>query len=53
MVAERWSAAPESLSDESENVEDKDQLSMTDARVECVVEEIMDDHVLRVTDNAV
>ena len=100
MVAERWSAAPESLSDESENVEemksaapaaidaagdvagcvagwngdetkieaevlvqqiagvtdaieDKDQLSKTDARVECVVEEIIDDHVLRVTDNAV
>ena len=34
-------------------IEDKDQLSKTDARVECIVEKIIDDHVLRVTDNAV
>ena len=34
-------------------IEDKDQLSNTDAHVECIVEKIIDDHVLRVTDNAV
>ena len=32
---------------------DKDQLSNIDARVECIVEKIIDDHVLRLTDNAV
>ena len=33
--------------------EDKDQLSNTDERVECIVEKIIDDHVLRVTDDVV
>ena len=49
MVAERGAAwrIIASMEHKKETIEDKDQLSKTDARVECI------DHVLRVTDNAV
>ena len=62
MVAELGSTRPmadeakmltHQIAGDTDAIEDKDQLSNTDARVERIVEKIIDDHVLRVTDNVV
>ena len=52
-MAEEAKAPTHQIAGVTDAIEDKDQLSNTHARLECIVEKIIDDHVLRVTDNAV